>query len=77
MARTRTAVVKVMRGFGPEPDSPVPAVILTRQGKEERQYLSRETTDALGQDMAGYFEAEKIDGRWWIGQRLPDADRGW
>lgn len=75
--KPRIVVVRVTRGFGPTPDSPVPAVVERRSGKPLEMYLSAETKAALGQDSAGYFEAEIVDGHVWIGKRLPDGDRGW
>lgn len=77
MAKPTIAVVKVIRGFGKSLDDPVPAIVLTRKGQKEEQYLSPDTVAAMGDQIVAYFEAEKVDGKWWIGQRLPNGDRGW
>ncbi len=77
MARPTVAVVKVIRGFGKKPDDPVPAMVLTRKGQKQEQYLDTDTVHAMAGELVAYFEAEKVGDVWWIGQRLPDGDRGW
>lgn len=77
LSRPRTAVVKVIRGFGKKPEDATPAMVIPRKGLKQEQYLSRETRDAMGDQLVAYFEAEMVGGDWWIGKRLPDADRGW
>ncbi len=77
MSRPICAVVKVIRGFPEDPADPVPAMVLTRKGGKQEQYLDPETAQAMGGSLVAFFEAEKIDNVWWIGKRLPDGDRGW
>lgn len=77
MARREVAVVKVIRSFPEDPADLTPAMILTRKGKKEETYLSPEIAEAMGSSLVAFFEAERVDNRWWIGQRLPDGDRGW
>lgn len=77
MARRVTAVVKVIRGFPKNPNDKVPAMVIPRKGKGREQYIDQDVALAMGDNLVAYFEAEKIDEHWWIGQRLPDGDRGW
>lgn len=71
------AVVKVMMPLG-ENAAERPALVFDRRGRRAQNiHLSPETRAAIGGDLFGYFEAEMIDGQWWIGKRLPDGERGW
>lgn len=75
--KPRIAVVKVMAPLG-ENASDRPATVYARGGKNtQRMHLSPEAKVALGGDLFGFFEAELVDGHWWLGKRLPDGDRGW
>lgn len=75
--KVRTFVVKVVPPLSPDRDK-LPALVHGRHGAHlESQHLSPAVKAELGGDLFAYFEAERIDGRWWIGTRLPDADRGW
>lgn len=75
--KAATKVVKVIRGLSRTGD-PVPALIYARGERHKtRQFLSLETQRSLGRDLFGYFEAEKLQDLWWIGERLPDGNRGW
>lgn len=75
LGKPKIGVVKVMRGLSNSDSPEPPAVVYDRNGRTEQQHLSPEVRAALSGDVAGYFEAERIDGRWWIGKRLPN--RGW
>lgn len=77
LARTKTAIVKVLRGFPEDPADQVPAVIVTRNGRKEETYLSPETKEAMGSDLFAFFEAERVDNRWWLGERVENGARGW
>lgn len=43
-----------------------------RKGATKLQYLSAEQLDAMGDDQTAIWEAEFIDGRYWLGKRLPN-----
>lgn len=76
--KPKTGIVKVTRALSPA-GKKLPALIYAAGGRyKEQQQLSPEIEKALGFDLHGYFEAERIDNRWWIGKRLPDApNRRW
>ena len=75
--KAKPTIVKVMRALSPD-DTPLPATIYPKTGAhKEHQFLSPEQRQALGDDLFGYFTAERIDGRWWLGERLPNNNRGW
>ena len=71
-SKPRTAVVKVELTDGP-------ATVHARGGRQrEEMHLDPLALEAMGSDRLGYFEAERIAGHWWLGQRLTDtADRNW
>ncbi len=77
ITKADTKVVKVIRGLS-QPGRQVPALVHARGGRHgKRQHLSPEVEGRLGEDLFGYFEAEFLAGIWWIGERLPNGDRGW
>tara|TARA_R110000868_G_scaffold109725_2_gene297999 strand:+ start:5420 stop:5659 length:240 start_codon:yes stop_codon:yes gene_type:complete len=70
-------IVCVKRGLSASQDA-APSLIYSRGNRQQRrQYLSRDTMAALGDDLHGYFEAEMVQGLWWLGNRLPTGDRNW
>ena len=70
-------IVRVVRVMGaPEPTK----AIAYARGRKDRQtlFLGPDQHKALGDRVAGYFEAELVAGKWWLGQRLPDSpNRTW
>lgn len=72
---TTPSIVCVMRALSPT-KTDLPATIYTR-GRTGRpafvkqQPLTPETRAALGDELRGYFEADYIDGTWFVGRRLP------
>lgn len=76
-AKPRCAVVKVVAGLSR--NRILPVTIHARGGKfVKRQYLSPEQRAQMGEDIAAYFEAEWINGRWWLGKRLAESpERTW
>lgn len=77
MLKTLEVVVKVTRGFAPEDGQPVPALVTRRGRPGVEMYLSPETLAAMDGQLVAYFSADVVDGHIWIGQRLPDGNRGW
>lgn len=66
--------VMVVLGIPKDADGPMPATItrLGRPGNPEYRYLTPEQRDAMGDDQIAYWHAEKIDGKWWLQERLPN-----
>lgn len=75
--KPRQTIVKVMRALSAD-GKPLPATIYEKGPRRIRQQmLSPKAEAALGFDLAAHFEAEDLNGQFWLGARLPDADRGW
>jgi len=69
--------VLVVLGIPREEDSPMPATVTEwpttrRSRKASFQYLSPEQLAAMGPDQTAIWEAEYIDGRYWLSKRLPN-----
>lgn len=72
---TKPTIVCVMRALSPT-RTDLPATIYTRgrSGKPtfvKQQHLTPEVRRALGDDLRAYFDADFIDGTWFVGRRLP------
>lgn len=72
--KPRTIIVTISRP--PEPDSKWRPARLEIPGRKvvHEVHLSPETRAALGTDLTGRFEAERIGETWWIGERI-DGER--
>ena len=72
MAKER---VLVLLGLRMNPDNPMPATI-TQWPKGKRkpayQYLSLDQLDQMDGDTSAIWEAEFLDGHYWLERRLPD-----
>jgi len=69
--------VLVLLGLRMNPENPMPATITqwptSRKRKPAYQYLSAEQMDQMDGDTSAIWEAEFIDGHYWLERRLPDA----
>ena len=68
--------VLVVLGIPKDKDGPMPATISpwpsSRKGAIKCQYLSAEQLADMTPDQTAIWEAEYIDGRYWLGTRLPN-----
>lgn len=67
--------VLVVLGASSAPDTPVPATI-THWPKPRHpayQYLSQEQLDAMNGDEAALWEADYLEGHYWLKKRLTDT----
>lgn len=78
-SRPIRTIVKVIRAAKRTADSDALAIVHGRHGSYPAEIaLSPEVRDALGNDVSGYFEAERIAGQWFVGKRLPHSEhRDW
>lgn len=76
MSGTMKKSVCVMRAIS-HAGTELPATVYAYGKKPKMQYLNRDTKQALGGDLRGYFEAEVINGVYFLGRRLPDPERTW
>ena len=72
-AKTRL-IVKVQLPISSNVPDPLPLVYAKGHRAMKHQPIGTATLAALGRDLKGYFEAEWIDGRWLIGDRVAAED---
>lgn len=71
---TKLEPVMVVLGVAKDETGPMPATItrIGRPSNAEYRYLTAEQLDAMGGDQTAYWHAERVDGKWWLKDRLPN-----
>lgn len=72
----KTELVFVVLGIPENDGDPMPATIQTwRAGKRRTfQHLSPEQLDEMGDDQTAIWEAEFVEGHWWLERRARETE---